>query len=251
MPGYAPLRFLVLWTALTIAAVLVSSSARAVTLGNAAVLSALGQPLRVSIPLVAAPGEALAADCFRVVRPAAEGPAIVTAKVSLERPAAAPRLIVSTSDAINEPAVGLGVQGGCGSTARRDYLLLLDPPTPAAYETPAALAAASAPAVRVPGQENAASAVMSAAARRDSPESSGTGARRVAQRPVWGEAAPRTQSPGDRAAAAERALASAASLRSGLRQVVATGETVRGTVPLPRKAAPAREVTAEIGRAHV
>jgi len=219
-----------------VAAAMASSSARAVALGNAAAQSALGQPLRVAIPLEAAPGELIAADCFGLVRPTGDGPAgIVTAKVSLERAAAVPRLVVTTRDAINEPAIRLTVQGGCEGTARRDYILLLDPSQAAtAYEVPAAPAGTSVPAVRGPGQEMAAAGALSAAARRDSPESSGTGVRRIAQRPVGAEPS-------------SRMLAAPSALRSGFRQVAATStsEKVRPPLPLPRAGASAVDGTTD------
>src|SRR6201997_4775672 len=86
----APFRFFLLWmTALVIAGAMVSSSARALTLGGATALSALGQPLRVLIPVTAAPGETIAAGCFGLAPPGDDAAgALVTAKVSLERAAA-------------------------------------------------------------------------------------------------------------------------------------------------------------------
>jgi len=185
---------------------MVSSSARAVTLGDAAALSALGQPLRVAINLAATEKDPVAVDCFGLVQPAGDGPpGIVTARVSLERGAAGPRLIVTTTQVVGEPALRLAVETRCVSPARRDYLLLLDPsaainaPTLAAGQLPAQLPAqlpvaaeANAPLAREPGQERAAPttaltnsfAKKTAAARREPPESSGTGVARIAQRPV-------------------------------------------------------------------
>ena len=244
---YAPLRFLVLWTAVVlVAAAVASSAAHAVALGNAAAQSTLGQPLRVAIPLETAPGELIAADCFGLLRPTGDGPVgIVTAKVSLERAAAIPRLVVTTREAVNEPAIRLAVQGGCESVARRDYVLLLDPSHPETADEPAAASAGTnAPQVRELGQEMTAAA-LSAAARRDSPESSGTGPRRVAQRPV-GEPSPQILSTGIESGARMRMLVAPSSLRSGLMRVAATADKVRVAPPLPRAGASAVDGTTDM-----
>jgi hypothetical protein len=181
---------------------MVSSSARALALGDAAARSAVGQPLRVAIALTPTAADSFAAGCFRLVEPTGEGPpAIVTAKVSLERGAAGLQLVVTTTEPVNEPALRLAVEARCGTLVRRDYVLLLDPSTAATApviaaalqprESPAE-AEASAPHAREPGQERPAAKVSSrdqvnkkaAAARRDPPESSGTGVDHLAQRPV-------------------------------------------------------------------
>ena len=237
VPNYAPLRFLVLWAAaLMVAAAVVSSSAHAVSLGNATPHSTLGQPLRVTIPLHAAAGEILASDCFSLARPTADGPAIVTAKVSLERAAAVPRLVVTTREAVNEPAISLAVQVGCGGATRRDYVLLLDPSRAAITDEPSAAPAGQhALVARGSGQGAPVLAVLTAAARHDSPESSGTGTRRVAQRPVGLEASRALLAASD----------SRASLRSGLMQVAAAGDSVRGMTPLNRTAPSSSEPAAD------
>ena len=228
-----------------VAVAMASSAAHAVALGAAAAQSALGQPLRVVIPLETVPGELIAADCFGLVRPTGDGPAgIVTAKVSLERAAAIPRLVVTTREAINEPAIRLAVQGGCESVARRDYILLLDPSRAATVYGPAA-ASAGANALQVRGsRQEMTAAALSAAARRDSPESSGTGARRVAQRPV-GEASLRTLPAGIESGARVQMLVAPSSLRSGLMQVAATADKLRVAPPLPRAGATAVDGTTD------
>jgi hypothetical protein len=224
---------------------MVSSSARAIDLGDAAALSALGQPLRVAISLKATEGDAFAADCFRLVHPAGDDPpGIVTARVSLERGAAGPRLIVRTTQPVGDLAVRLAVETRCGSPVRRDYMLLLDPsaavsvPTVAAIQLPAQLpqlsvvAEANAPQAREPGQERPATTTASAnsfgkktaAARREPPESSGTGVARIAQRPVGVDV---QMAP----AVLRYAIADLAPGRS-LRPVAAIGDAVR--LPSPR-----------------
>lgn len=104
-------------------------SVSAVALGNIALQSSLGQPLRVVIPVALSAGETLNTSCLKLVRdPVGGTPQLLTGKVSVERNAASTQLIVTTPRAMNEPALRLSVQAGCGGdTMRRDYVLLLDP----------------------------------------------------------------------------------------------------------------------------
>jgi hypothetical protein len=115
--------------------------ARGVALGNIASQSSLGQPLRVEIPVVLSGAETLNTACLKLVADNVPGapPQIVTGRVSLERAATSPRLVVATATPVNEPAIRLAVQAGCGSTTRRDYVLLLDPPS---AESPVMVASA-------------------------------------------------------------------------------------------------------------
>jgi len=100
----------------------------AVALGNIALQSSLGQPLRVVIPVALSDGESLNTACLKLVRDPAPGtPQLLTGRVSVERNAANTRLIVTTPRPVDEPALRLSVQAGCGDTMRRDYVLLLDP----------------------------------------------------------------------------------------------------------------------------
>ena len=103
-------------------------SVSAVELGNIALQSSLGQPLRVVIPVSLSAGEILNTACLKLVRdPMGSTPQLLTGRVSVEGNAASTRLIVTTPRAMNEPALRLSVQAGCGDTMRRDYVLLLDP----------------------------------------------------------------------------------------------------------------------------
>ncbi len=158
---YAPFRFLVaVAMALLIAMVIASSTVHSMALGDALAQSTLGSPLRAVIPISTAPGELLQASCFRVV-PAGDGSApTVTAQVSLERPASAFRLVVTTVNPVTEPAIRFGIQAGCETMSRRDYVLLLNPEVAGA---PAA--AAVQPTAREPGQERP--VLPPAAARRN------------------------------------------------------------------------------------
>jgi hypothetical protein len=146
---YAPFRFLVaVAITLLVATVIASSTAHGMALGNAVAQSTLGSPLRAVIPITTAPGELLQVACFRVV-PAGDGSAqTVTGRVSLERTASAFQLVVTTENAVNEPAIRFGIQAGCETMSRRDYVLLLNPQVAGAP-----VAAAVQPTVREPGQE--------------------------------------------------------------------------------------------------
>ena len=100
----------------------------ALALGNIALQSSLGQPLRVVIPVALRDGETLNTACLKLVRdPVAGTPQLMTGRVSVERNAANTRLIVTTPRPVDEPALRLSLQAGCGDTIRRDYVLLLDP----------------------------------------------------------------------------------------------------------------------------
>jgi hypothetical protein len=214
--------------ALMIVGAMVSSSARGVTLGEASVLSTLGQPLRVAIPVSAGPRETIASDCIALIRTAGDGLGdVVTAKVSLERAAASPRLLVTTAQALYQPALRVNIEAGCQSPVRRSYALLLDQ---AAGASSASAATAEAPA---PGQERPA-AFVPAAARRDPPASSGIGAATYAQRPVVGA------DRGGKLTPAVLQLSGPAADSSNYRQTASVTETVRVTPP-PRSAPLASE----------
>lgn len=134
-------RFLPYALALVAGALFVPAPVHGLTLGNIASQSALGQPLRVVIPVALSGNETLNVACVKLVadNSAAGMPQIVTGRVSIEDGSASPRLVISLPRSVNEPAVRLAVQAGCGSTTRRDYVLLLDPP---GNEAPTVLASA-------------------------------------------------------------------------------------------------------------
>ena len=127
--------------ALVAGALFAPAPVHGVTLGDIASLSSLGQPLRVVIPVALSTGEALNLACVKLVADnSGPGmPQIVTGRVSLEQGTTGPRLLITTPKSVSEPVMHLSVQTGCGSTTRRDYVLLLDPPN---SEVPAMLAAA-------------------------------------------------------------------------------------------------------------
>lgn len=113
-------------------ALLATPFALALSLGEAAPQSSLGQPLRVAVPISAAPGQSLTAACVHVIADAAGGsgpPRLLTGRVTIDRAAARQQLLVTTVRPVDEPIVRLAVQVGCEGSTRRDYVLLLDPPS--------------------------------------------------------------------------------------------------------------------------
>jgi hypothetical protein len=112
-------------------ALLAAPCALALSLGDAAPQSSLGQPLRVVVPIDASQAQSLTAACVHVIADAAGGsgpPRLLTGRVTIDRTAAGAQLLVTTGRPVNEPVVRLAVQAGCDGTTRRDYVLLLDPP---------------------------------------------------------------------------------------------------------------------------
>ena len=155
-------------------ALLATPWALALSLGEATPQSALGQPLRVAVPISAVSNQPLTTTCVHVVADAAGGsgqPRLLTGRVTIDRAASGALLLVTTARPVNEPIVRLAVQAGCDGTTRRDYVLLLDPPS-AANAKPAVVRrsdilpvaiAAPPPAARV--RPVAVNAVVPAAAK--------------------------------------------------------------------------------------
>jgi hypothetical protein len=117
---------------LTASAALLPTPARGLTLGNVAAQSSLGHPLRVVIPVDLGQAATVNSACIKLVanNSAVDMPQIVTGRVSLEgESTTSPRLVISTPAAFTEPVARLSVQIGCGSTTRREYVLLFDPPS--------------------------------------------------------------------------------------------------------------------------
>jgi len=103
----------------------------AVGLGAIAQQSALGQPFRLVIPLIADPGEDLAGDCFKLASAdrGADGiPQLVFGRVTLERTPSGAQLVVSHPRPVNDPIVRVTLQAGCDTAVLREYTLLMDLP---------------------------------------------------------------------------------------------------------------------------
>lgn len=214
-----PLRWLAaVAAALLIGTLMVSSAAHALMLGDASAQSALGSPLRVVIPVTAAPGESLQPGCFQMLPATGDGSAQnVTGRVSLERTSTASRLVVTTTNSISEPAIRFSILGGCDRSVRRVYVVLLDPP--AAGATRHVHAAATPVVARELGQERP--ALQLGAARY----STASGARPETQVvPVPEPAAPASPAmePAREVSLRERVATAAALVSPTLRQVAAT-----------------------------
>ena len=119
-------------SALTLALVIAGTipSAFALSLGAEQVTSSLGQPLRMTLPLLGSTAESLETRCYRVVAPSrVDGLTVVTqARIELQSNTNPPQLIVRSSRAIDDPIVRITIEAGCDAPIRREYTILLDPP---------------------------------------------------------------------------------------------------------------------------
>ena len=141
---------------LALSVALAGAPVQALGLGGVLQQSALGQPLRLVVQVIAAPGEELAADCFRLATTPRETdgiPQIAFARVALERTPTGAQLVIASSRPVNDPVVRVSVQAGCDPIVRRDYTLLMDPP---AIDPPQAVAVAEAVAPAAPSAPMAA-----------------------------------------------------------------------------------------------
>ncbi len=169
---------------LALSAALAGAPVRALGLGGVLQQSALGQPLRLVVQVIAAPGEELAADCFRLATTPRETdgiPQIAFARVALERTPTGAQLVIASSRPVNDPVVRVSVQAGCDQVVRRDYTLLLDPP---AIDPPQAVAVAEAVAPAAPSAPMAAEGATAPSAAAAQPPAV-TGERpRAARKPA-------------------------------------------------------------------
>ena len=119
-----------------LAAVLAASTAAATLpaaalgLGGVIEQSALGQPLRLVVQVLSAPGDDLDNECFRIATAPREAdgiPQIAYARVVLERTPSGAQLLIANGRPVNDPVVRVSVQAGCDQSIRRDYTLLMDP----------------------------------------------------------------------------------------------------------------------------
>jgi hypothetical protein len=106
-------------------------SSSAMLLGELAVHSHLGQPLRASIPLKADLDDELDSRCFSLARPEGQGDYdsyLTQARLELVETGGQFQLKIRSAQAINEPFLRLLVQGNCGQGhLSREFTLLLDP----------------------------------------------------------------------------------------------------------------------------
>ena len=153
------------------AAAAAASPALGVTLGEARVVSALGEPLDIRIPVATAQGEAIEGACFTLAREAVlDAPRLATARLGLERSAQGATLRLRSSAPIEEPAFAFAIRVACpgaGGESRREYSVLLDPPRGAAraMASPPPPPAPSATAPAAPVSSTIANAVATLVAR--------------------------------------------------------------------------------------
>jgi len=147
-------------------AVVSATSTFALSFGSERVLSSLGQPLRMSIPLLGATGDSLKAACFRVVAPSrADGLTTISqARVELQSSTKPPTLLIRSTRSVDEPVVRIAVEAGCDTPIRREYTILLDPPSLQQVPPPAATDVISPPATDRPAASTATSTSGSAIA---------------------------------------------------------------------------------------
>jgi hypothetical protein len=138
------------------AAVLTSAPAPALGLGEISQQSALGQALRLVVPITVAPGEELSGECVRLVARDRDGdgiPQVQDARVSLETTGTRPRLVITSVRGVYEPVIRVTVQAGCDAPVRREYTLLMDP---LPIEAPTVAAESAGPAATVAAPASAA-----------------------------------------------------------------------------------------------
>lgn len=114
-----------------------SPGALGLSFGGEQVVSYLGQPLRLAIPLLGATADSLEARCFRLVIAARnDGLTVISqARIELQTSSNPPLLIVRGNRPVDDPVVRVSIEAGCDTPIRRDYTLLLDPPPLQATET--------------------------------------------------------------------------------------------------------------------
>lgn len=110
---------------------LIAPAALAFGLGEMAVTSRLGEPLRAVVPLIGRQTGTPDADCIKLVPPpsgSAGTPWLAKADLRIERRRGALRLRISTAESVTHPALMVGLQATCGTELTREYALLLAPP---------------------------------------------------------------------------------------------------------------------------
>jgi len=114
----------------TIALVVMAAWAGAVYaagLGPIRVQSALGQPLRASVPVLGADVPEFTASCIKVRLENQDGALMAVVQADVARSGQVASIQLSTRQPVNEPAATLKLEVTCGSTIERSYPLLLDP----------------------------------------------------------------------------------------------------------------------------
>ncbi|MGZ5800416.1 MAG: type IV pilus assembly protein FimV [Burkholderiaceae bacterium] len=103
------------------------SEGLAVGLGSIQVQSALNQPLRVSIPLLGNEITNISELCPKGKVDSFDGVPLARTKINFASDEKPSSLVITTTQAINEPAVAIHIEIGCGTSVQRNYQILLDP----------------------------------------------------------------------------------------------------------------------------
>ena len=112
-------------------AIVATTPALAIGLGELEVTSSLGEILDASVAIAPREGESVASECFALGRGRAGAiPYVTRATLALEGESGSRRLRIRSAVPLNEPAVTLRVNAACtrdGARVTRDYIVLLDP----------------------------------------------------------------------------------------------------------------------------
>jgi len=114
--------------------------AHAAGLGPIRVESALGEPLRLSVPLLGDSSSVTEARCIRAEVAALDARPLVRPTVSLQRNDHAVVIHLRSTQGINEPVLNVGITLACEASVRRNYQVLLDPPAGNRADTAAVMA---------------------------------------------------------------------------------------------------------------
>ena len=120
----------------TLSALLWTTCAGAAGLGEIALQSRVGEPLRAEVPVWATNDEPIGNHCFTLNAVAgADLPVITAANTRLVRNGADWRLVISSKHPIHEPIFMISVRTSCGQTLQRDYVLMPEAPLPLSEAT--------------------------------------------------------------------------------------------------------------------
>jgi hypothetical protein len=116
--------------ALAVSLALADPDAFALGFGEPQVSSALGQPLRMRIPLRVDRDMDITSECLRLIGATSADtlPTLSQARLTLEEHGAERSLRVDSLLPVNEPILRVTIEAGCMQRVRREFVLLLDPP---------------------------------------------------------------------------------------------------------------------------
>jgi len=107
---------------------LLAGNASAIGLGELQGQSALGDSIRLDVPLLGAEKLHLDAACFRLVQPSGPGDLPWLKKATLSvRKGTPPVLEIRSGVPLREPVLQIGVYLGCGHEVSRDYVIMASP----------------------------------------------------------------------------------------------------------------------------